>query len=225
LHTNNNYFMKKIDQSISKDYPPVKLYFEDLVEIELVLNKISTEFQIQAADYSFDSIEELVTNIGKRELAEMEIRTINPYVSISFKRFYTRLYVASSEFDSAGLFYKLDYILKRTRRRLWFLYSNYSIWALFIISVTSSLTSLSINLSFMSIPFGKTASTALSLFGCACAALLIWITYITNHHSTIFLISRYTQGSFWIRKKDDILLAIISAIFGAILYVIVTSLF
>jgi len=201
--------MKKLDQSISQDYFPIKLYLNDLVEIQQILRECSKDHKFESSGYSFDSIEELVANIGKRELFELEINSSGPYSRIEFTRMWAKLYVGSSTLDSAGLFHNLSQVLAKARRQPWFMYSYYSIWGLNIFSLAAT---------FIRSPFT-------SAFSYCALAIVFWVLFVRlRRNSTIILVSRDVPMSFWSRNKDEIIIALISAVMGAILGILGTVL-
>lgn len=201
--------MKKLDQSISQEYLPVKLHLNDLVEMQQILRESTKNYKLQSSGYIYDSIEELASNIGKHELFELEISSSEPYARIEFTRMWAKLYVGSSKLDSAGLFHNLHRILAKSRRRLWIMYSYYTVWGLNILSFAAT---------YVQSPWR-------SVFSFSALTMVFWVLFIRlRRHSTIILVSRDVPVTFWSRNKDEIIIALISAIMGAILGILGTIL-
>lgn len=204
--------MKKIDKSLSKDYLPVKLYLDDLEQIDEIMKEASTSLSFETEDFKFDSIEELKNNLKKAQINELHVKSSSPYITIDFTRMWARVYVSSSETSSAGIFFRLDQIISNRTRILKWLYSFYFIWvtniSVWLISGTFGLTFISSRMN----PYTSITLTALS------SMWLFWVLFIRlRSHSIIFLTHRGSEKPFLQRNKDNLILAIISAILGAIL--------
>jgi hypothetical protein len=197
--------MRELDKPISKEYLPLTLFRDDLESIERVLKQSTEAVEIEAGGFQFDSIDELITKLSDRRVREMEIRASRPYIRIELAPMWAKLYVGSSANASAGPFYRLDQVLRRARRRLWPLYSFYFVWI-----VNGAL--------WVSIPLRPKVSRAATIvFTATSLAWVVWTVYVRlRRHSTIILIPR-GSASFWVRKKDELLLAVVSALLGAIL--------
>ena len=191
---------------ISKaDVLGLRLDRDDLASIEAVLRDSAEGLEIETDGFQFDSLEELTTKFHDRTLRGVDIRTRRPYVSIELTRMWAKLYLGSSINASAGLFYRLDRILSRARRPLWPLYSYYFIWVLNGVFLLSTPLHRYI---------GASAATPLVA---GSLAWVIWANCVRfRRHSLITLAAR-GSSSFWARKKDDLLLALVSALLGAIL--------
>src|SRR5437870_2543030 len=169
--------MKRIDKSISKNYFPLILRLDDLEEIEgILLEKGSTEVSLQVGDYRFDSVADLESNRKGDVFHDIEIKKIDPYLSVELKGLWARVYVGSSEPESAGVFYNIDQLLERRQRSLGFVYSYYFVWILNAILLLSGLLTAK-----KFVPFA--VANGLSIFG---LAVVIWILRVRLwHYSTI----------------------------------------
>jgi len=115
--------MKKLDKSLSKEYPPLKIYLDDLEQIEEVLSDASESISIETQDYSFASIEDFAGNYSQKRINTLRITSTNPYVTVEFNPLSCRLYVSSSSTNASGIFYKLDQIIHRHILPVHWLYS------------------------------------------------------------------------------------------------------
>jgi hypothetical protein len=121
--------MKKIDKSISKNYLPLKLYLEDLENIEVILKEASKSLSIETEEYKFDSIADIKSNLKRDRIKELHLKTSDPYITLDFTPLWARVYVSSSETNGAGIFYKLNQIIESRTRFLKWLYSFHFLWA------------------------------------------------------------------------------------------------
>jgi hypothetical protein len=203
--------MKKLDQSISQSYLPIKLYLDDLLEVQRILRESSKDMQLKSSGYSFDSIEEMASTLGKQEVFELEMHSSSPDSRIEFTRLWAKVYVASSAITSAGMFHSIDHVIAKSRRPLSFIYSFYTIWGINIFSIVSTPLAKLFELPFIN---------NLSLGG---FVVLFWVLFVRlRRHSTIVLTPRNASRTFWSRNKDEIIIALISATVGALLGILGT---
>jgi hypothetical protein len=196
--------MRRVDEPISKEYLPLRLFLDDLQEIENILKGPAQSVSIKVRGFEFDSIDEFSKNSGHRKITDLQITCSTPYVSLEFTRFSARLYVGSSDDTAAGLFHKLDQLLTQSRIPFWFLHSYYFVWVLNIL--------LPLNTAVVS---NEPTSTSVSLVA---GAWIFRVLYVRlRRHSTVILSNRNERSTFLSRKKDDLILALISGIIGALL--------
>lgn len=206
--------MEPIDQSISQDHLPLKLFLDDLERIEQILKDSCSSATFETEGFRFGSLEELTSKIKKSRLETLHIKVNSPYVTIELTKNWARLYVGSSKDQSAGIFFKIEQILSARVRPLKWLYSY------IFVSV------LTVGCLFLSniIPLKTDIRIVLSLY-LILLAWLLWVAYIRlRHHSTIVLKRKEEQGSFIERNKDNLAVAVIAAIAGAFLAIIGTIL-
>jgi|SRR6185312_2670389 len=122
--------MKKINQSISKKYPPVKLFLEDLEGIVELFEQHQIKYSLATEKYSYDNLKELIEN--EKKIKSLEIKSTNPYVTIQLATYETSLYCSSDDLLSMGLFHGIDKILKRKIR---IIYPKGSAFALLLTSL------------------------------------------------------------------------------------------
>ncbi len=204
--------MKKLDKSISENYLPIKLYLDDLETIEEILKEVSNSISFEAENYKFDSIEELKGNLKLTQINELEVKTSSPYISIDFTRIWARVYVSSSETSNAGVFYKLDQIIsRRTRKPRW----KYSFYFFNITTIILLMNGMPLIQRLFSRSLNPYVSLTISAIW---FIWMIWFFYVRfRQHTVIVLAHRNSEKPFLQRNKDNLILAIISALLGAIL--------
>ena len=108
---------KRIAQDLSREYKPLRLWLDDLEEIEKILGT-GSKFRTTSAEY--DSVSELKSDLKEKAITELEIRCSDPiYARVEFGPVSARLYVSGSEETmSAGVFYSVDEIIKRRLRTI-----------------------------------------------------------------------------------------------------------
>jgi hypothetical protein len=205
---------KKLDRALSKDYPPLIVYRDDLEEIEQEikdarapednegLSKFLPPYAVECGESSYDSVAELPQDSRVREV---KIEGWRPRVSVELGRGVAKLYVGSSGNESAGLFHKLDVIMTRCRRTVFRWTSIYVFGAAMLIGVLSYALRGPAQIVAVSIQL------LLLAYGTLMSCFDIW------RHSNIVLHGRRGALGFFQRKGDDLRLSFVSAVVGAIL--------
>lgn len=194
--------MEKITKSISKEYAPVVVYLDDLEAIENVLLEKSTHIEIKTEDYKYSSIKELSEKSKNKRIQKLHIESTNPYLNIEFDKLWTRVYCSLDSLEAAGIFWKLDQIIKGTRRlgKLSFFYKFSALWIINGIMVLVS--------KFLSLNLIIAQSVSVLLL-----AFTLWILYINlTRHSEIVLIYKSSKITFWNKNKDAIIVNLITAL-------------
>jgi hypothetical protein len=196
--------MKKLEQSISKQFPPVVLYLEDLQELEHVLRESSKEITIQCDGFEFDSVAELAKEIGSKQINAMELRARDPYTCIELSNYKTSAYVGTSSIEGAGIFHLIAKILNRRTRWLPWIYAPFgSMFGFLFVLLLIFITGVAAGMGLI-LPLG------LIIF----FTVQLWAGWISlNRHSVIRVITRPTN--FFSRNRDQLIIQLISGIFGA----------
>jgi hypothetical protein len=198
--------MQKLDRSQHKNYGPVILWAEDLTALVSELETCE-EVEIVADDVKYESIEELIRESKGRRPLVVKITALNPHVSIELNPHRAWLYVSSSNLQSSGLFFKVDSILSHCERKLKFFYE--------FVTVMVSATLLP-NIFFL--PFMQ---SFMFLHWWVFGATFAWLFYAAYinfwKYSLVHLVRRGDRPSFVKRNFDTIVIAIISALLGAVI--------
>ena len=215
--------MKRVDKSISKKYLPLRLYLDDLEEIEGFLSQ-DHRISFESGDYQYDSVAELAQNRKEEILYDLEISQHDPYILVELKRTWARVYVASSEPTSVGIFYNIDQLLRRRRRSPSFFYTRYFIWLFNGFVILGNLLLWANLLGHLGL---RHLSLAVVVLVIAAAIVLLaavaWIASVRVwRYSTIVLRHRREARGFFARNRDSLIVAIIAAIIGASLGIIAT---
>jgi hypothetical protein len=209
--------MKRINKSLSTEYPTVKLFLEDLIAIESILKESAENFEIATDDYTFTSVDELKNKYKNEKLSSIKISTRTPYINIVLNKTWVRLYCGSEEISTTGIYYKLDKILSAKVRKPRFLYSYYIIWIgniLLFASIPSYFLPKKINPQILLI--GGVLSLIWFIW-------ILWFSYIRLFRSSdISLIKKVDLRNFFSRNKDQIIVGLINGIIGAVIGIIGT---
>lgn len=207
--------MEKLKKNISKEYLPVKIYIDDLEKVVAVLDDNSIKYSIETDFYKYDSLAELVNSSTDRNTKNLKIQTANPYMTIEFHKMWAKVYVSVDDMLTTGLFHKIDEIINQSRRLIPFFYSYYFVW---LVNILLPIESALINRDGKLFP--EYFDTTLYILWILWLARATYIRLVK--HSSIQLIKKEHVSSFFQRKRDDLILALLSALVGAILGVIGT---
>ena len=209
--------MEKLKKHISKEYLPVKIYIDDLEKIVAILDDNSIKYSIQIDRYKYDTLVELINSSADRKTQDLKIETSNPKMTIEFHKMWAKIYVSVDDMLTTGLFHKIDEIINQSRRLIPFFYSLKFVW---IVSIILPIESLLLNHDGKLFP--EYIDTTLSILWVLWLPRAIYVRLVK--HSSIQLIRKEHVSSFFHRKRDDLILALLSAIVGAILGIIGTIL-
>jgi hypothetical protein len=204
--------MKKVDKPQRKSYGVLKLNLSDLTELYSIVND-SKKLCIKTENYEFDTLQEFLDEYQNYSPKEIEIKSIDPYLRVTFNRFGVDLYVSDNDIHSMGIFLKIDKILEKCEKNPKFLYNF--IW---------------VNIIWLLLLFSEKIPQ-LKEFGNLIVSLqlifLVWIIYVGYIHYKKFfeIIINVTKISFFKRNFDSLIIALTAAIIGAIIGVVSTKTF
>ncbi|MBP3709106.1 MAG: hypothetical protein J6I73_01665 [Treponema sp.] len=213
--------MKSITKDFSIYMKPIVLDFSDVAEICKILSVISDEYEIKTDDTEFENFEEL-KNYSKDVISNLKISTKIPYITIDFyKHSPAKLYIAEDTLVSRGALEKIRDVLNAK------IVKSYSVISIFD-KVLKRVFYADVLLSIVLFAFNLLKPLTIFEFFLpfACFYILFGVfsttytTLIENRYSLIYLKGK--EPSFWIRKKDEIILLIISNIISFILGLIIS---
>jgi hypothetical protein len=208
--------MKKVNKSISKEYLPIKIYIDDIEQIVAIFDENKLKYTIETEQYKYDSLSELIDSAQEKKIKSLEIKTYQPYITVEFQKMWAKLYVSSDETFTTGIFHKIDTIINKSKRLMPFIYSYYFVWIMNIVIAIEGILNKSGKL------FPEYIDTTISTVWLFWLARILYIRMVT--HSSIQLIKKEHVTNFFQRKRDDLILSLLSAIVGAILGVAATIL-
>lgn len=193
--------------------PPVNLTREDIDEILEALKSSCQKVDIEDEEYEYETLEEIEKVQGKVVKSRLMFRGSYPTIEIILKGHTAGPYVAVANVDEAFIpFNKIKGILERRKKKPLHLLFTPPATVILILLV---LTPLFLN---MLRPDMVPKLLAFVLFvGIITAILLLSKPINKGMFSTITLVMRHEQLSFWARNKDQIWLLVIGAIVGGIL--------
>lgn len=186
-------------------FPAATLYLDDLKEIAAAVSLVSESFMITCGNMELDSvdeIDELANRQSKSQFNSIYIKSYSPYISIDLPHSGASAYVSEDSPELRGIIHKIEEIISQgTRKYFDPLHAAPAVilfFGAFINLFRSEYVTASIYLGLV----------FFSIF----AAAIIQM----KHRLIIHTYERNKKSSFFIRKKDEIILVIISGLFGAV---------
>jgi hypothetical protein len=228
--------MERITPPLSAYYHHLKLYLDDLEEIESIL-KDARGLNFRSAGYKFDNLAELVTQCQDQLLRSILISSFDPYVQIDLDRAYNRLYCDTSDpTKGSGVFHRLDEVLKRASRKprisyprsytRWSIVNSISVFAMLYLPITESADIFSWRITqyipsfanywrFLEWPWGFTGFLVIeTVLFCSILGLL----WSMSKRRVMIIISRRSQRrNFFVRNRDQLLVHLFVAVVAVIL--------
>lgn len=197
--------MKRLDTHQTKDFGPLRMVAADLAEVIDTLSSCKEAVFI-ADDIQYASVAEFVTESKGRTPKIIRFSAREPYSTIELYPRWARLYVATDDLIASGLFFKLVAIISRCERKPRVIYSYWwtfaSMWL--------------IQLVFM-LPLLKTRDYVVPWLMGANAIWIAWVVYVNLYKfSLVQPLATADPRTFWQRNSDNVVVAIFSALLGAI---------
>lgn len=202
--------MEKNVYSKSLKILPVKIYLEDLDEIISILNEDgSRKIEIKTREYKLTP-DEFKQKYKDENLNYLEINSNNPYINVDFG--YSngvRIYSGDDSASSVGIIEKIKNIVKPKRKifNLFLGRNNYNFSIIFILCWFLIL-----------LFFNHLATKEFYLVG-----FIVYIVFSALfmlplfNRNNIIVSNKKDRPSFFIRKSDDLVIAIISAFLGGVI--------
>lgn len=209
--------IKKKSHVYGVDLKPVKVYFDDLERIVEILRDVSSDISVSTDEYELGDITDLLS-LNQLAIHELEISSKNPHVVLQLRASGARVYASDSTPICIGVVEKIRKQLKPRSRKLGWLISSFLPFMLtFMFPVGAFCFGLGWSISSVQ------SMNVRGVIGGILISILSAVTVgwfgrlFTKTYSTIYLRPKKEMPSFFARKKDDIALAIISGLLGAIL--------
>lgn len=197
--------MEKLDTPRTKDYGPLVVWANDLFDLISEL-KDCEDIELIADDVKFESVEELIQERRGMRPSIVQIKARNPYLYIDLYPRWARVYVSSSQLVASGLFLKIDSVLSRCERKPRFFFSF--LWPIVGVWTLPSF--------FFLAPFKPYAYLQIWTQ----MLTLSWMVLVGYIHirkfSSVYPGRKEDRRSFFKRNADSIVIAVVSALLGAV---------
>jgi hypothetical protein len=199
--------MKKLDKSISADLDALVIYEEELRDIFNLLIENCKGVKFTSGDLQFDNVDELIKNYSPNRIKELEISTVEPYISIELKKLWARIYAGSSAPAVEGLYHKCITILRRRSKAYGVLCSYRVFWTFTVVEYM-----------FASIFKGPWSLC----FGAIYTPYFFWTMFVhMTRHSLIYSRKADSFESFLIRNKDKLIVDTFVGFIGIVIGILI----
>ncbi|MDR7309121.1 hypothetical protein J2S40_000179 [Nocardioides luteus] len=220
------------ERNEARTYHLVRLYLAEIEEIERVLADLGPDagsVKISNGEWEAETIAELAAK-GEGPFSKFTMKRYDPgLLSFETSGVSTRLYVSNTDdLQLRGAFEKINSILVASQRPLlvrWF--HSAPMWGVLVgLGVVAGATGLGAVVGMFrgDGPPGWLVPTCIAVLAFAC--LIVRYQYRTSMHANglVYLVPKSARPSFFVRKRDDIAIALIGGVFGAVFGSILTLL-
>lgn len=197
--------MDKTGNKYIKDFPPAKLYLNDLEMLLSLFDDNCDEVTFKTGEYDNikpSELHELVEKLNTNKFEDIYIHSRSPYMHLDLRSYGIEAYVSESNPQQLGIVAQAKDIINTRRKRyiesLSNLFINIPLFGGFILAILGEweLTAIAFGLSF----------------------LMIWpaTSYKMAHTVEVFTTPKKNHVPFFKRKKDELLIAVSSAFLGAL---------
>ncbi|MBL1243263.1 MAG: hypothetical protein COA39_002515 [Sulfurimonas sp.] len=201
--------MKRREQSLSKSFKPMKIYYDDIEELYSIFKEHPEEVKIEADEFELDNLKEIL-KIKKDYFTNLKIYAHRPYVSLDFSKSDIRLYISDDSPLQRGLYEKLNTVLQPKER---IFLSN------IIKFIDYMLSPIIFGLSFL---IDNIILRTIIQLGSAIWWILGFI-YNFKLTSKIIPFRKLERPNFFQRNKDQMITSIVSAIIGGAIVLFLTK--
>jgi hypothetical protein len=197
-----------------KDFPASTLYLEDLVEIIDTFAQVCKKVEVSAGEFKISDPSELTTLAEKftnDRFSDIRIQGYDPFVVFNTGPYNANAYISKDSIEQSGLISKVREVLHRHRKIRPDLVVDFIFYPVAMFGVWKILDKSYL----LGVPLVLAAFLAL---------LPVSLRLRKSNTVVVYSKNRNQMNSFFQRKKDDILLAFISAALGAAVSYAVTKL-
>jgi hypothetical protein len=226
--------MERITPPLSAYYHHLKLYLDNLEEIESIL-KDARGLNFRAGGYKFDNLAELVTQFQDQLLRSIRISSGDPYVEMDLDRSFNRLYCDTSHpTKGSGIFHRVDEVLKRASRKPRILYPrSHTGWTIVNMMLTSVLIAdlfswkiieyITSSMKYWELLEYPWRFTGLTVIDTVLICSTLGMMWSLSTRKVMIIISRRSQRRhFFIRNRDQLITGLITGLVVAVVSVILT---
>ena len=204
--------MNRDSSKVFEDFPPARLYLADLAEVIAAVQAVCDRVKVDAGQFSIDDpaeLKELAANYPEGKFPELRVQGFDPYVSIEFRTYKVHVYVSNDSMELLGIAGKVRDVVTRRKKADTTLLEH---------AATSVPAAMGVWLLLSDSPL-----VGLILFALSLAAIPVSVRVMMRYRVAVHSIEYEQRTSFWLRKKDDIVLVIVSALLGGFVTYLITK--
>ena len=196
--------MKRTGNKRIEDFPPSKLYLNDLQEILSIFEGSCKEVTIKTGEYENvkpSELPELIEKLKLKSFEDIYIISREPYVTLDLRSFGISAYVSESSSIQLGLIAQVKEIINKNRKKFFRVIPNLITGAPMLAGMAAIIYE----------------EWLLVLLGFSVSFLMIWpaAKYQMSRTLEVSTIPKQKESSFFKRRKDELIIAVTSAFLGA----------
>jgi hypothetical protein len=196
--------LERVSNKHDENLPAATLYLDDVVEIVDTFSKACERLEISSGEYKTTDPSELSALAGKfpsGRFDDLKIQGFKPFVSLELRAYGARTYISEDTLEQRVVITHAREVLQRCRKIKPGTLENIAFFSLVALSSAAFIAKFYI------------------AFACLALAWVLMLLFGTRFRMkytvVVYTKSRSEAKTFWQRKKDDVLLAVISAAIGA----------
>jgi hypothetical protein len=197
--------MKKTGNKRIEDFPPSKLYLNDLQEILGLFEDGCKEVTIKTGEYENikpTELSELIEKLQSNLFEDIYIVGREPYVTLDLRSFGISAYVSESSSIQLGLIAQVKEIINKNRKK-------------FFRVIPNLMTGIPMLAGMAAIPYEEWLLVLLG-FGVSFVMIGPVVKYQMSKTLEVLTIPKQKESSFFKRRKDELIIAVTSAFLGAL---------
>jgi hypothetical protein len=204
--------LERVTNQSFEDFPPATLYIDDVVQVIDLFLQACERLEIKSGEYKItdkSELNELVTKFPSGRFPGIQIQGYEPYVSVDFRPYGIRVYISEDTLVQRGIVAGIREIVARGKKRR----ADFAFNLLFYVGIAAGTWQL----------MSKDYVLGGFLIGLSFLAIPLAIRSTMRNNVVVYNKTRGEIKSFFERKKDDMVLAIISAAVGALITYLLTK--
>ncbi len=189
-----------------EDFPPSQLYIEDLKEIIGVFENNCEKVEIRTDDYDnvlSSEIDSLVDSLQSKRFDNIYIKAYRPYVTLDLKSYGISAYISEDDLIHHGIIAKVREIVEKRKKKYFSTIPNIlSFLPIVGFFVTLCLREWLFSGAFLMLSFLMVGPI---------------VKYQMAYKVIVLTSSKTQKESFFVRRKDELLVALVSALIGALI--------
>lgn len=198
--------MLRLAKRVCVRYPILRLYLDDIREIEAIMAELSFEVHIKVDGYALDAVSEM-GDLGKEQVSNMSLTVQAPNLSVDLCEDRASVYIEDGDSSLLrGASSRIDAVLRRHQSPSRWLAGT---WAVMFSWLPMLLAPWLVPARYMLVAFPAAIALA--------AAVSTWGSWTdTKRHCIVFVRKRSEHQSFVKRNQDSLVLLVIGAALGVV---------
>lgn len=198
--------MERVSNKFFDDFPPTTLYVDDRGRVIDLFAETCNRIEIKAGEYKISDkseLAELATKFPSGRFLDIQVQGYEPYVSVDFRPYGIRAYISEDTLIQRAVVAGVREIISEGKK----IKADFGFNILFYLGITAGTWQMAM----------KEYVIGLLLVGFSFSTIPLAIRSALRNNVIVHSKGRGEIKSFFERKRDDMALAIVSAILGAVI--------